>query len=149
MVGSQLQGCNVDGINPISAWIRSKMSQTFNHKIKEMEKKMKTLNSKMPMLYTSRFLNRNFYFTAPQSTDLTQCTMAVTFDLYCHNCSVNVIINMSQYWGKIKRRKIMLDAQMVHCISSAHWGETFTFLIFYRLMQCDAQWLTECLPQFL
>ena len=32
-------------------------------KIKKMKKRIKTLNFKMPMLYTSCFLKGNFYFT--------------------------------------------------------------------------------------
>ena len=58
----------------------------------------------MLMLDTSGFLKGNFYFTVLQSTDPTQCIMAVMFDLYRH-CSENVIVDMSDFhaqnWGKI------------------------------------------------
>ena len=65
-------------------------------KIKKMKKRIKTLNSKMLMLDTSCFLKGNFYFTVLQSTDPTQCIMAVMFDLYRH-CSENVIVDMSDF----------------------------------------------------
>ena len=41
-----------------------------------MKKRIKTLNSKMPMLYTSCFLKGNFYFTVLQSTDPTRSLLA-------------------------------------------------------------------------